>query len=251
MFGGRGLRSSYPVIVNGVSPGYSFETATELAADRLNRLCVVMSIASDTLWQVRHAPQSLRFDSNVEYTAPGIPDMSDPNGLPPHELTVPPWAEKALELHVSEGDLLQAARAHHQGMALEKTFPSYALLAYVAALEGIGARYEALQRCQCCNQCSATIGLGKRFRAALKLGTSPEIAEYLADVYKRRSLTAHEGRLHGGETLRGAHLMRGRLFAVEDTAVFKGTQARLLRDASRNLLISAVTGTLPEATTSP
>jgi hypothetical protein len=118
-------------------------------------------------------------------------------------VTFPEWADKAWEALQSQPPLGIALHAYHQGLDLMEAFPSYALLAFVGAIEGIGAMSEPLRRCECCPNCSIKIGSARRFRRTLQLVLSRKEANELSDVYEYRSQTAHEGRLHGDELSRG------------------------------------------------
>lgn len=248
MSGGQ-INHSYPVVVSGASRGYSFPVAQEDAADRLNRLCALLSIVWDGCWQLRQAPQPFPLDPAELPKSRLLDNMISPDGsLSRSEVEIPLWIEGGLAKLDEQPDLLQLARAHHQGLMLEERSPSYALLAYVAVIEGIGARYVDLTRCECCKSCSVKIGSGKRFRTALGLVLPEDEARRFGKAYGKRSLTAHQGQLHGGESLFGS-TPGLRIFSQEESRLFRYQQVWPLRRASRELMTLALTDRLPTSLT--
>lgn len=239
------VHHSFPVVVSGADSGYSFTVTQQAAADRLGRLCAVLSVVWDSCWRIRHTPQEFPLDPiHLPRGRVHQPDVPHSNWSRT-EVGVPDWVNGALALMERDDQTLMAVRAHHQGTMMEDQFPSYALLAYVAVIEGVGARYVPLQRCDCCKSCSVNVGAGKRFRTALGIVLPLETARSLSKAYTQRSLTAHEGRLHGGEELFGT-FRESSLFSQQDSDIFRYHRVGLLRHASRQLLILALTGELPD-----
>jgi hypothetical protein len=238
---GGQFRTGWPVVVHGATPGYSDGVAQEAAAIRVGRLCALLSVALDACWEIAEAPRSYRIDPDAlpasRVTGDQVP--ADPRG---NLVEIPEWASGALEVLDAEPDLLVALRAHHQALMLESQFPSFALLAYVAAIEGIGARYVQLSRCK---ECNSETGARRRFRAALGLVLAPEEIKPLVALYDLRSTTAHEGRLHGGEDLLGT-FPAGRMASDFAPQLFRYGHVWTLRRASRELLTRGLTGSLPQ-----
>jgi hypothetical protein len=245
--GSWSVQHSYPVVVHGANSGYSFPVTQEAAADRLGRLCAALSIAWDGCWQIRQSPQQFPLDPArlPRSRTPSAGSDESGNNWSKEEVDAPDWLETALEVMKRDGRILTAARAHHQGMMMEVRSPSYALLAYVAAIEGIGARYVSLEKCKCCTACTVTTGAARRFRSALGMVLPPEDVKRISKAYTHRSLTAHEGQLHGGEDLFGA-LPEPRVFSEQESRYFRHQRVWPLRNASRQLLLLGLTGRLPE-----
>lgn len=231
LFGGE-IRESMPVVVHGTAPGQThLEVQTE-ASRRLHGLCAVLSVAWEGAWTVRHTPGPLALDpSALPRSRWGVDVPGHPNPGQTTEVTVPPWIESALNRLEGDPKLREATLAHHQGLTMEDRHPSYALLAYVAVIEGFGARY-------------VKSGSSQKFRCALRLVCSDEEADRLGRAYDVRSKTAHAGRLHGGEDLAGA-VMSMRVVAPEDWRLFQLLNVVPLRKASHDLLLLGLTGTLP------
>lgn len=246
-FGGGQVFHTYPVIVRGEDEGRTFTSAQVTAVRRLDILTCVLSVAWDACWQLKMGPLETKLS---------------PGGLPPgdyreiassdtdwghSDVEIPEWLASAIALLDNDPLLLQAIRAFHQGQMLEARHPSFAVIAYVGVIEGIGARYVDLARCDCCETCEMSSGAGKRFRTALKHAVSKKEAKALSDIYDRRSKTAHEGRLHGHENQFG--LFPGlSFFSGEASAVFRFLELPPLRRACRELLLKALTGDLPAPT---
>jgi len=231
------------VVVHGASPGQTFFEAQSEAARQINRLCAVLSVAWDGAWAVRQTPGSFPLDpSGLPRTRVQAEPPNRPEARPTVEVAVPDWTESALNRLDGDPKLLEATLAHHHGLMMEERHPSYALLAYVAVIEGFGARYVDLTPCP---SCPAKTGSSKRFRTALRLVCSEEEVTQLRRTYEARSKTAHEGHLHGGEDLAGA-IMSMRVVATEDWRLFRMLNVMPLRKASRDLLLLGLTGTLPE-----
>jgi hypothetical protein len=195
---------SFPVVVEGWSRGYDWSTASESAAADLTTLCALLSLAFGACWRLRDAPderdEPIR-PPRSRFGSDAFPKTDD--NWSREKVTFPEWAVKAWEALQSQPPLGIALHAYHQGLDLMEAFPSYALLAFVGAIEGIGAMSEPLRRCECCPNCSIKIGSARRFRRTLQLVLSRKEANELSDVYEYRSQTAHEGRLHGDELSRG------------------------------------------------
>ena len=230
---------SYPIVVEGYSRGYDWSTASETAATSLTKLCGLLSLAFGTCWRLRQAPDwrdepishpRSRFGPEV------FPDSDD--NYAREDVSFPGWADKAWTTLESQPSLAVALHAYHQGLDLMEAFPSYALLAFVGAIEGIGAMSEPLRRCECCADCSQKIGASKRFRDALRRVLPDADTKQLSAVYSYRSKTAHEGHLHGDELGRGTW-GGARVFAPTPAGdMFRHQTVWKMRNACQRLLLS-------------
>lgn len=244
MGSGGQIYSSVPVVVHGATRGYSSRVAAEEASERLGKLCAALSVALGACWQLRDAPRPEHLDPAAYPDRGAGLDWYEPDDDPPLTLVeAPEWLESALALLDSDEQLLTAVLAHHQGLRMESMSPSYALLAYVAAIEGIGAKYVDLQRCE---SCGMNKGSTSRFRTALGLVLPPErVRELVKQAYGYRSKTAHEGRLHAAEDFVRSFSMP-RVFGEQESRYFRSQYVWPLREASRALLVRALTDDLPE-----
>jgi hypothetical protein len=246
--GGGQIRRDWLAIVQGASVGYSPAAARELAAEELNLLCALLSVATGIPWRIRHAPEArlltagtlpkTRMSGDIPFRLPDDESRDE-------EVVLPNWLEPGLALVRKDDALRRSVLAQWQAMLLEDEFPSHALVAYVSVIESMGSRLVELKKCSCCGQCSVRVGANKRFREAIKLVREPTDAKQLGAAYNARSLTAHEGRLHGGEERHGSFPTM-RFFSGERMQMFRLTEVWPLRDASRDLLLLALEGRFPE-----
>jgi hypothetical protein len=244
-----GVHSSFwsaPAIVTGEARGYSWVPASGAAANELHRLCALLSVAWDAPWVIRQAASP---DENGE---PWIPERLpfeapwhegiDPSGWIQEPVSIPDWASEGWERIEGDRILEDALGAHHQAVLLHEGHPSFALLGYVGAIEGIGAKLIDLDRCEACG---TRVGSAERFRSALRLVRAETEVRALARLYTSRSLTAHKGKLHGSEATVGA-IPRLGLNIRDDKFHFAFGSLYALRRASRDLLLTAIKGSLPD-----
>jgi len=99
---------------------------------------------------------------------------------------LPKWFGDAWR-RLDENPLVRDAVAiHYEGLRLQEDHPSFAVVAFVSAIETVG-------------QLRGATTSRARFRAGLEIVTNAEIVEELVEAYAARSGTAHGGKLHGGE----------------------------------------------------
>lgn len=236
---GYSIEASFPVIVQGIATGYDWLTAIESCTINLSALCALLSVALDANWRVRQVPEPGIFgDSTLPIARLDLGARnSQITGWHNEKVTIPAWCGAAWTRIIDDGILATALHAHHTALALEEITPSYALLAYVGAVEGLGAKVEPLRKCDCCDQCTVKVGAGRRFREALRLVLPDDEVRNLANVYESRSKTAHEGRLHGDEmtywSMPSPRIFTPRLESMD----FRYRPVWQLRSASRKLLV--------------
>jgi hypothetical protein len=233
--GGGEVHEGWPVIVHGAAVAHSFALARESGAKRLGRLCALLSIATDYCWEILQAPQAEPLDVGtlprarvpLQFPFPE-PDESIP-------IEIADWVGSALAILASDTSLAAAVQSHHQGMMMERRFPSFAVIAYTAAIETIGRRYKPEG------------GNGEQFREALKRIRTSKARQALVESYDLRSQTAHAGLLHGAEELHGSFPGGGWLPQVNAAWFFRLGPVTELRQASRELLTMGGMGKLPAA----
>lgn len=205
--GGWQTHVSFPVIVEGTSRGYDWSMVAENAAGTLNSVSALFSLAFDAHWKIRKTPRPSTA-ADGEHALPlqmvGVDLGGVEAGAYParrEEVTVPPWLAWAWKKLQEDALLAQALSSHHEGMALSEQHPSYALIAFISTIEYLGQRALPLETCDFCN---SALHAAKRFREALKPVTTAKERKHLNNLYEKRSRTAHEGVLHGGEQTRGS-----------------------------------------------
>ena len=226
--------------------GYAWPAASKKVAFDLYRVCSLLSVALDVCavvrespaprpWGIRKAPPRLSWqkerDLPVASETPSAVQVF-PADLASawNEMTRRPW-------------LAHAVGSYHEGLLTDSPHPSLALVAYVAAIEAVANRLFTESRCP---TCEAHENVAARFRAALRLVLDESEAERLGSIYNPRSLTVHQGRLHGSETVPGSFGFG--FHNPEQGFLVKVLQ---LRRAARELLLLALRGQLPHKTPLP
>jgi hypothetical protein len=243
---GRSRRWSWPIVVEGSAHGYDWFAALRFAGTDLHRLCGLLTVAWDRNWAVREAPQAMQ---RGELTVPDRPWWEKPDETTSsdnlHETLValPDWLDEAWQRVGHDVELAHALAIYQEGMAIQHEHPSVANVAYVAAIETLGARLVKLKHCK---TCGASKGSAERFRSALRHVVSAADASLLAEMYKPRSTTAHAGRLHGTEAFGGAFLPPGffGVLSLKSPDSFSIVVYRM-RIACRKLLEFALKGDFP------
>jgi hypothetical protein len=232
---GAGADLSFPVKVDGNSQGYDWHAALELVNRDLNRLCAILSVAFNANWMIRHAPNLKVFFGEFSLPAARFDILGrySNSDLPLEDLTAPSWLEEAWQRLDQDEALATSLHAYHQGLGLEETVPSFALVAYVGSIESLGSILDSPKPCETCQNVP---GAARRFRNALKLVLSPKDAQALyKQVYPDRSKTAHEGRLHGGEITGEARYIT-QIFTHSTSDEFCNQVVRRVRQTNRMLL---------------
>ena len=234
-----GVATSHPVTVEGVSKGYNWTVASISATENLNLLCALLSVALDANWRVRQAPRvGSASDQEIPRIHPllaGFPlSDGDVHSVLEDDIPIPEWCAHAWRNVLDDSDLRAALHAYHQGVAIEETSPSFALIAYVGVVEGMGKHIEQVTRCETCGNVTQS---ARRFRKSLKEVLSNREVKELADVYDRRSKTAHEGGMFGNEVLAGAMPHSASFMPMSNGDEFRYKVVWKMRDATRRLLL--------------
>lgn len=152
---------------------------------------------------------------------------------------MPDWVVRGFGAFDKDAALEAALQSHHQGMMMERRFPSFAMIAYTAAIETIGAR--SLPNSKPAQQ----------YRHALKQIRTSKQRESLVRSYDLRSRTAHAGMLHAAENVSGAFPVMGWAPKVDTSLLFRFLPLAESRQASRELLELGANGSLPPAVPVP
>ena len=160
---------SWPVVVEGIASGYNWWPALEAAIGDLNRLCALLTASFGRAWIIRQSPGMVEEDE-PEFAIPEHGPFEQHYGsteLAHSDATLPVWLDRAWEVAVRDQLASDALSPHYEGMLIKDAHPSFALLAFVSAIEAVGQTRLPTERCNCCKQVTKNT---QRFRQALRLG---------------------------------------------------------------------------------
>lgn len=237
---------SYPVRVTGIASGIAWDTMEARAGEDLYRLCAVLSVLFDSCWTVKQF-------ANPSGSRTVSPPTTDPCLSPAGRGLRFEKRNTVAPAGLSDGWDAAAAQwiagplsAHYRALSHQHDDPTTALALYVAAIEGVGARYVPLLRCECGQ---SRIGARKRFRHALRLTMTDAQARPLVKLYDLRSGVAH-GDLITGQPLTADRTAGGGWFYTTAEHRLRGTVWDI-RQASCQLLRCTLAGDLPEPDSDP
>jgi len=147
-----------------------------------------------------------------------------------------------------DGRLLRPVSAYYQGVSLLDDHPSFAIVAFVTAIEEVGTLLIPRETPEVCAACQRPKFNSSRqlFRRALELVRSPERAKELTDnLYGWRSGTAHSGQLFGYEMAFGDRPLQGGRLPLNVADTFSGAVRLRAQDTAKDLLHLALGGSLP------
>src|SRR5215207_7348380 len=231
-------RYSWPVGVGGSADGYTWQgSADRSAADSLHALCTLLTLISNIPWGVRRAAQP---GLNLDVTTPSFnigpgpaADLFSSEELTKTDLEIPSDTDGAWRRMSADRRLAEAAGMFSEGVELSKAHPSFALIAFVSAIESTAQINKGAARCEACNQVK---GSTQRFHSAIAGVLDDNEATLLASAYAQRSGTAHRSKLYGAEQTRGSFLFP-KTFGADETVTFQWTTLRLARRAARRLIL--------------
>jgi hypothetical protein len=236
---GFGVDWSYPVRVKGSARGLLWDMARHRAGEDIYRLCAVLSALVDSAWVPKQSAHPLaRGDLHIPAAAPYLAEATKQNleDLERNPVAFPDGLDEAWARAGTE-DIAGPLSAHYRGLMLEEMDPTTAMTLFVAAVEGVGARDVALERCECG---MAQVGARKRFRHALSSVMGEADVSRLMKMYDVRSSAAH-GDLITGQPLTTDRLARVGWFYTSDEHDLRG-HVWDMRQASRMVVTNALTG---------
>ncbi|WP_199513909.1 hypothetical protein [Nucisporomicrobium flavum] len=196
------------VIASGSVRSYEMRAAVDRASSDLRAVCGLLAVVSETSWTLRSppaiVPPGFNLDS-VDVTGWGVledsPEIRE-TGINAQQLSVPPTADRAYALMQRKPWLAALLSTYQEALELSSRHESFAVIGFVSIVEEIGNR--SAGRLPRCDECSAIVESGQRFRKSLERVVPVPLAELMSKyVYDYRSRTAHSGRLHGNETTFG------------------------------------------------
>jgi hypothetical protein len=138
---GRSLYQSWPIVVEGGSTGYSWDVASLAASRALHRLCGLLSIAWDGCWVLREGPRPREWGPvNLPETLGGSEYPQDEREPTKQVMSLPDWMQVAWESLEADQSIANAVAAHHEELQLFRKHTSFAHIAFVGAIEAIGAK---------------------------------------------------------------------------------------------------------------
>lgn len=227
------VRQIHPVLLEGACRNdhdggiYAYEEGIQT-----RRVCALLSLAWGRCWTIKLHPHPER-PPGVVLDAQ-LPTLDRSNNLMSTEVVeLPSWLAAAWKNVEDDPNLSDALDSFYEGMLLLSEHPSLAMVAFVICCETHGSRSIPERRSRA------------RVRAALETVLNPEDAGELVNAYyTHRNETAHQGKLHGLEKSSGRQL--DRMVGEENPELaFSLGLLRGLRDATRDLLLSAVGGSRP------
>ena len=229
------LQWSFPAWVTGTSIGHNWPSASNSAAQVVHTLLCLLAVAWNYPWALVDGPQPTDWGSRPQ--RPGDVDTDKaPADLGRNPVQLPEWRLGAWTKLTTDSVVANAASAFREGLLLQENHPSIALLAFVAAIEGYGAKLEKPKRC---DKCGSVLEATNRFRQAASLVATADDEPVIKRVVSYRIQTAHQGVLHGYEVFLGSFLEPSFLqiastqaFAYDLFALRRMARALLLRDLS-------------------
>ncbi|MEU8123576.1 hypothetical protein AB0C21_33090 [Spirillospora sp. NPDC049024] len=239
-----GVRASVPILVRGASQGHDWDQAQTVAADTLNRLVGLLSLAWDRRIEVRESAAPLAWG---ERRAPErIPYLSDDFGLElddkpaATDVSLPDWLDDAWKKLEKQRKLGAALSTYMEGVRIAEDHPSLALVAFISTIESISLMLFKKQKCPNCHN---HMNVSAKFRETLRLAIGDHEAASLAATYSKRSKTVHESRLHGNELLPGATQFS--IFSMPAERDFHFQSVYRIKVAAQKLLLMALRNELP------
>jgi hypothetical protein len=229
-------RTSYPVVVAGTSSGYDHESAMREASKELHLVACLMTCSWGSTWGALEAPRPAE---SGEMSVPRNPpwhrrdpdDLIDQIDIQHDHVTITPTMAGAWDILNRDSIVRNAASAFKEATELHRSHASFALVAYVASIEGVGQKFKKPRRCP---ECKMILESTSRFIQAAERVGLPEDADIIGQIARLRGTTAHQGVLHGTEATVGAWY--GPSFFQNEPALDFERSLHAMRRIARNLL---------------
>lgn len=225
-FNGTSVNLTYPIIVEGVATGLDWQEASKQASRELNKVVALLSVAWYSTWKVIQSPLPMG-NSQLEVPPSGFGNRSIMRIPIPNfrrRKTIPKWLDEAYKKIDSEETVSNALDMYHEGLLMEQEHPSFALLAHVASIEAVGRKI-----------LGSNAGTKRRFKAGLRTIMTKKNADEIVLLYKPRSSTVHEARLHANENLAG-YVAIPSVFSPAPSDIFWLTHMKRIRRVSCRVL---------------
>ncbi len=247
------IRRWNPVRVEGSSRGFTTAVGMTSATRDLCRLCALLTVADvdDTAWTLRQSPRPAGWEPR-ELDRSSL-RIAQEESASRDELAFPDWMSEAWVDLSKDAGLDRLVDGYYEGCLLERTHPSYSLVAFTSVSEKIGERLFETPRVENCANCEKPLAnsrvqlLEKAFARVMSRKEARRLKE---DVYRPRSITAHSGRTLGLESYFGSINTLQTASPVYDLHSFGFTVFRA-KEAARKLLTGLLDRTLEPLAESP
>ena len=158
---------------------------------------------------------------------------------------LPTWPDDAAALLLKKPWLAPALDGYLEGVYARPEHPFLALICFTSAVESVATRifYEEV-----CPECRSRRNVRRIYTEGLRVLLGREAAARLDNEYVARSKTAHTGKLHGIEAMRGVPMFLD--WSGADEVPFYGRVWRT-EAAAREVLLPALQDRLPARTHLP
>ena len=240
-----------PVLVEGVSHGYNWGSASLDAHTSLHRFCSLLSLETDWYWMLRNDARTAGKQPLVRPILPmgGIRPCSvdEERELRERKVTIDVQRmEAAWNRRSADASVQIPLSAYYEGMGLTEEHPSFALVAFVSAIEEVGRLHFEEEVPPTCEKCGQREFNSKRrlfIKTLESLSESPEKAKRMAqELYRWRSSTAHSGHVDGLEKTLGRrpYCSSGLDLRPEDEFYIRGVWSA--KETARTLLMKLLSG---------
>lgn len=227
------IRRWIPVFVDGCSTGYDWEAAAQSAHRELYQLCAVLSLYSKEDWVLRERVEPITRSKQLPEQTETLRRLEESQVAELRRHGISMNRERlaaAWELLQRDERLVRPLSIYYQGRSLIEDYPSFAMVAFVTAVEEGGKLLslfdtpeERPKRTRPKRPSSRQLFL-ETLKRTLPESIKHKAKQMTEDYYGgRRSATAHAGRLFGREEvfgeysfgLAGTHLSSADLFDGE------------------------------------
>lgn len=216
---------SYPLQVHGVAEKLGRYYVSNQPLIELSILSSILSLVFERPWVVRREPLDLS-DPFDKLKPSMLPDTEDADVIssPPIATELPSWSTTAWELCISSEQVRAALLTYQEAVRMRDWHPSYALVAFMSALQTLGSRIKGKEK--------------KQIRTVLRTCLSEEEVTQIMRLYSTRGDTVHGGMLFGSEPYAGI-VHRGSYgpFQADPAIKFHLVTLEKLEEAVRSILI--------------
>lgn len=214
---------SWPVQVRGETELVDkFHLSDQVLVD-LAILVSILSLAFERPWIVRHQPYP--FSGSMDPLLRASIDDQDLHEISSVPIQLPAWISTAWDLCKSEPTIKDALLVYQEAIRMMSWHPSWALAAFMSALQTIGSQITGRPT--------------KQIRAALDTCLSPDQVTEIMRLYSLRGDTVHAGALFGHEPFAGVAFRASSLnpLRLDPVTEFHLRTLASLQRAVRSILI--------------
>jgi hypothetical protein len=215
---------SWPVQVRGNAEKIDrYHLSDEVLID-LSILVSVLSLVFERPWIVRHQPYE--FSGSMEPLIQGSSEGQELGEISSVPVELPDWAFTAWHACKSEPSVKDALLTYQEAIRMVDWHPSWALVAFMSALQTLGSRIAGRDK--------------KIIRSALSTCLSNDKVTEIMKLYSLRGSTVHAGSLFGHEPFAGVTFRAStfNLLKRDPVAEFHFSTLGSLQRAVRSILMN-------------